>query len=152
MKRILFVCTGNTCRSPMAAAAFLHLCAAAGVEAVAESAGLAAAAGEPMTPQAAVALRRRGVRTDGKHRSQPLTPELVAAADLVVVMTSGHLRTARERYPAAADKIRLLLSFAKAGANGPAPDVADPFGGEAEDYVGCLERMWPALERLAGGK
>lgn len=149
MKQVLFVCTGNTCRSPMAAAAFRHICERAGVAAVAESAGLAAAAGEPMSPQAAFALQLRGVRTEGKHRSRALTAALVDAADVVVVMTAEHLRAARGRYPAAADKLLLLLSFTAASAGQAAADVADPFGGESETYVGCLEMMWPALEQLA---
>ena len=148
MTRVLFVCTGNTCRSPMAAAAFRHICEQSGAEAVVESAGLAAAAGEPMTPQAAFALRLRGVRTDGKHRSRALTPALVDTADWVVVMTAGHLRAVRERYPAAAGKMRLLLSFSAKSADTVVPDVADPFGGDSETYVRCLEMMWPSLTRL----
>lgn len=148
MATILFVCTGNTCRSPMAAAAFRHLCASAGTASVAESAGLAAAAGMPMTPQAEFALRLRGVPVDGRHGSRPLSRELVEAADMVVVMTEGHLRAARGRYPAAAGKMRLLMSFAP-GPAGLAADVADPFGGDSEEYVACLEMMWPALAALA---
>jgi protein-tyrosine-phosphatase len=132
----------------MAAAAFRHLCAAAGVAGVAESAGLAAAVGMPMTPQAEFALRLRGVPVDGRHRSRPLTRELVDAADAVVVMTTGHLRAARVRFPAAAGKMRLLMSFAPSQAGGAAADVADPFGGDSEEYVACLEMMWPALEGL----
>lgn len=133
----------------MAAAAFRHICAAAGVEATVESAGLAAAEGEPMTPQAAFALRLRGVRTNGKHRSRPLTKELTDAADLVVVMTRGHLQAAQGRFSGAAAKMRLLMSFAAESAGKSVSDVADPFGGDSETYVGCLEMMWPALERLA---
>ena len=110
---------------------------------------MAAAAGEPMTPQAAFALQLRGVRTDGKHRSRALTAALVDAADVVVVMTAEHLRAARGRYPAAAEKLLMLLSFTAASAGQAAADVADPFGGESETYVRCLEMMWPALERLA---
>ena len=152
MTRVLFVCTGNTCRSPMAAAAFRHLGAARGVEVAAESAGLAAGNGEPMSPQAEFALRLRGVRTDGSHRSQPLTKELVDAADVVAVMTQGHLKAAQGRYPAAAGKMRLLMSFSAESAGKAAPDVADPFGGDSETYVRCLEMMWPALEQIANSK
>ncbi len=130
----------------MAEAAFRHLCGLAGPGAVAESAGLAAADGMPMTPQAEFALRLRGICTDGTHRSRPLTRERIAAADLVVVMTDGHLRAVRGRYPEAEGKTRLLMGFVAGAA--AAEDVQDPFSGDSEEYVACLEMMWPALEAL----
>jgi len=143
--KILFVCTGNTCRSPMAAARFRQLAAEAGLrELDVQSAGVAAVAGAPVTPQARFALFQKGITLPETAASQPLTPELVQAADLIVVMTRGHQGSVVSRYPEATAKTRMLLSFVGSNAG-----VDDPFGGDSETYVACLAAMEPALKVLA---
>ncbi|MFT3687192.1 MAG: hypothetical protein QM783_20095 [Phycisphaerales bacterium] len=91
---ILFVCTGNTCRSPMAERIARHLIErqpAGSVPVEVASAGVSAMPGEPTTPEALEALRRRGIETRSSG-SRALTPELIRWADQVYVMTGNHLR------------------------------------------------------------
>ncbi|TLS50507.1 low molecular weight protein arginine phosphatase [Paenibacillus antri] len=111
MKRILLVCTGNTCRSPMAEALFRKRAAARGVPVEVKSAGVAAVPGQPMSGHAADVLRERGVDPSG-FRSSEATPELVRWADLILTMTSHHKRHLLELYPDAVEKTFALKEYA----------------------------------------
>ena len=150
-RRILFVCTGNTCRSPMAAALLndmsrpREICSASGELCVtpqyaAISAGLYANAGDPITPAAAEALREAGVvsRPDNdylSHRARSVSAELVAEADEIVGLTASHAMQLMLRFPEAASKIRTLPI-----------DIPDPFGGTADTYRECLAQLRYAIE------
>lgn len=150
-RRILFVCTGNTCRSPMAAALLnemsrpREICSADGELCVsprlaATSAGLYASVGDPITPAAADALLAAGIppRPDNDytaHRARLVSEELVAEADEIVGLTASHAMQLMLRFPQAASKIRTLPM-----------DIPDPFGGTAEVYRACLDRLRYALE------
>ena len=144
MKTILFICAGNTCRSPMAAAAFRQLCAEAGLSGIESlSAGLHAIPGQPVSVQARFALHQAGIPDPGGV-SRTLSFRMIEAADRIAVMTVSHRREVIERWPAAAGKVRLLRSYADAAET----DVADPVGGGSEAYIQCLESMLPALNNL----
>lgn len=132
VRKILFVCTGNTCRSPMAAALFNAVKPPKdrrpAVTWHAESAGLAALAGAPPTAEAVEVLRELGLdHTD--HRARSIDPALLAAADLVVTMTEAQRDHLRRLAPDAAEHIRSL-----AEASGLPGDVDDPFGGDVDRY------------------
>jgi protein-tyrosine phosphatase len=114
---VLFVCTGNTCRSPMAEAITRALLAERGVRNVQVlSAGAGGALGNPATPEARQAIADMGHDLSG-HVSQPLTEELIRRADHIFVMTERHLEAVRELAP---DAPAQLLD--------PTGDIIDPIG------------------------
>ncbi len=126
MGPVLFVCTANICRSPMAEG----LLRARLPQVEARSAGVAAAAGQPATPEAITAAAELGADVSA-HRSRPADRDLVQAASLVLTMTADQAAWLQARFPEEADKIISLGQLAQ-GARGP--DVADPIGGPLELY------------------
>jgi L-threonylcarbamoyladenylate synthase len=145
---IVFVCTGNTCRSPMAEAMCKSLLAghlgceiaqlaARGFRIV--SAGVAASFGDGPAPEAVDILREFGADLSG-HRSQPLSLQMVAHADHLIAMTRSHLLAVLSRYPAIGGSMRLLC-----GAEG---DLGDPIGGGAEIYTACARTILRHIDRF----
>jgi protein-tyrosine phosphatase len=135
--RVLLVCTGNTCRSPMASCllrkGWEEQCTVHGSGSLEiASAGLAAAPGEPASAQAIQAMEELGLDLQS-HRSQPVTASLVESADLILVMTEGHRNALLNRWPHLADKIDLL-------SHGQG-EVSDPFGGSLATYQQCARQM-----------
>ncbi|MEW5993859.1 MAG: low molecular weight protein arginine phosphatase [Candidatus Zixiibacteriota bacterium] len=129
---ILLVCTGNTCRSPMAEGALRMLLnkeRPGRFEVM--SAGTAAAAGYPATLRAIEAARLWDVDITG-HRSQPLAPALIDRADLILAMEPMHVHEVLRLRGAANEKTFLLKNFPEPGANGE--QVADPIGLSPEVY------------------
>ena len=143
MKNIVFVCTGNTCRSPMAAALFrLRVGENSGWEAA--SAGTYASPGSPASGNAISALRELGIDLS-HHRSQPLTVELVEMADLIVVMTADHRAQILHAMPEVEDRVFLIKSF---GTTRVPADVSDPFGGSLDTYKRIRDEIDRALSDL----
>ena len=141
---ILFVCTGNTCRSPMAEFYFRALCKECGrPEFSAGSAGISAAGGEPISQGAAAVLSLYGISSSG-FRSRCLSAGEVEKADLILTMTNGHLEMVKEKFPQAKAKTRLLLEFLDAPG-----DIPDPYGGPIEQYQAVFETMRFAIDELA---
>lgn len=107
MKKVLFVCTGNTCRSPLAEAVFNNLKPDGSYEA--RSAGMMAMNGMPMSEGSRTALTKRGLKEE--HLSQGLTRDLLDWADLVLTMTENHKRTVIQQFPEEAGNIYTLKEF-----------------------------------------
>lgn len=106
---VLFVCTGNTCRSPMGEAIARHLLArrSNGKLTIVESAGTDAGRGSPMSPEAVRALRSMGIEARA-HRSRRLTRKVAARADVIFALTPGHLQSLLAIDPTAADRAHTL--------------------------------------------
>ena len=118
MPGILFVCTGNTCRSSMAAALAAHLAAARSLDVDIASAGLAAREGEPATPAAVQALAEMGLDLSS-HSARQLTATMVREAELILTMTAGHKEYILQKYPEARGKTFTLKEYVQ-GAVDPA--------------------------------
>jgi glycine hydroxymethyltransferase len=141
MKRILFVCTGNTCRSPMAEGLMRRFLGNRKDLSVI-SAGVSASKGSPASQQAVAALSEEGIDLRS-FRSQPVTEELLDRCSLVIAMTRDHKRLLNLFFPEHEGKIRLLGEFTQSG-----DDVPDPIGQGISAYHRCRDMMKSALAQI----
>jgi tRNA threonylcarbamoyl adenosine modification protein (Sua5/YciO/YrdC/YwlC family) len=144
---ILLICTGNTCRSPMAEILCRKMIAdrlgcdpaALGDQGVVVmSAGLSAMMGARPSPEAVSVMAKRGLQL-GDHESQPLATQLVRHADILWTMTRSHRQAIVGQWPEAASRTFVLAD--------DQTDIADPIGGPVEYYERCADQIQAALAR-----
>lgn len=131
---IVFVCTGNTCRSPMAQALAIQQAQKQGLDCHIISAGLAAYRDAGASENAIEAMREIGVDISG-HRSQPLTPSIIRQADIIVPMTGQH-RQLLTAMGVPAEKLRSI------------GEIPDPYGGDLDVYRQCRDTLQQAVTAL----
>jgi glycine hydroxymethyltransferase len=145
MKTVLFICTGNVCRSPMAEGLFRAAVQGRDSYRVL-SAGLGAMDGQPPSPYAVQAVKELGIDISNL-RSRMLTAELVGQADYIFGMTHSHIDTVSMLYPTAAEKTFLLREFDET-LDQFEKDISDPIGGSFEIYLNCRDQIEQGIASL----
>ncbi len=135
-ERILMVCTGNLCRSPMAGAWLRHRLGERPIEV--RSAGLAARVGDPAAPHAVAVLAKRGVDLSA-HRARQLTTEDVLGSDLVLVMEDWQKEEVQRRTAAARGRTYLLGHW-------QGIEISDPYGAPEAVFEGVFAQIDQAVD------
>lgn len=139
MDHIIFICTGNTCRSPMAEGLFRAHGGEQETGLAAASAGLFTQDGLPASDNAVTAAKELGADISA-HRSRMLTHEMAQSARYLVCMTGAHYDRVCELFPDCADKVFTLTQR----------DVSDPFGGDLETYRRAAAEIDEGVRSIIG--
>ena len=140
---IIFVCTGNTCRSPMAEAIAKDIFEKNNIDSNVISRGLSVYAPSPASENARLAMEKMGLSLDG-FVSTPLSLEDIEEADAIITMTKAHKEALEDICRRYGKELYTLGELA-----GTDEDVTDPFGGSEEHYEACADQLKEYIEKLA---
>lgn len=143
-KLVVFVCTGNVCRSPMAEALFRYKAKDQPFEVT--SAGIAAWEGSSASLNAILAMDEIGIDISS-HKSKPITAELIRQADFIICMAHHHLSTIISQFPEATEKTFLISEFTS-NPELQDKDIPDPIGGSIEEYKKCRDLILSCIDPL----
>ena len=146
-RQILFVCTANVCRSPMAEAIFNGLTEERGLAWRAESAGVAALVDEDITPNARSALDEVGIYAN-EHRARQVGEEMLEEADLVLGMGPRHVATLRRRFGDLSERVYTLPEYALGAP--PEEGIPDPYGQTMTAFRASVCQLLEYTEGLVG--
>jgi protein-tyrosine phosphatase len=144
VKKVLFVCTMNICRSPMAQAIFNALAEDNDLPFRAESAGTAAFKGRPMAPNAVAALEEAGIYP-GAHRARQASARMIKEAELVLAMSPQHATTLRRFQQDPSGGVHTLPEYASGVAG---EGVPDPYGHTMTAYRSSLRQLYEYIDRV----
>ncbi|WP_407375867.1 low molecular weight protein arginine phosphatase [Methanobrevibacter sp.] len=138
--KILFVCTGNTCRSPMAEAIFKDIADLSKFQV--SSAGLLAFPGDSASNKAVIVCDNHGIDLT-HHRSRPLDQSQIETADLVLTAEESHREKIRMLYPHVS-----VYTIKQYSGDYENPDISDPISGDLKTYEDCFLEIKEALEKI----